>query len=208
LTLLSTLQHWWAGNRWVQNFAHHTDMQLLELFQAGQQASILDALIARHGDALYHFLLSLSDALIAEDISQQTWLKLVEQPERFSEHNASFRTWLFTVGRNAVVDELRRQNRWQLQDINEADSNIDPNLDTEESLLQELFFDDSEDIHERFDAALLSLSFVQKEALMLQLEGFSLDDIASITFEKPETIKSRLRFARKALKKEMEVPYD
>ncbi len=56
-----------------------------------------------------------------------------------------------------------------------------------------------------FDYALLSLSFEQREVFCLQQEGFSLQDIASITHCPLETVKSRLRYAkdniRKVLKK-------
>ena len=52
---------------------------------------------------------------------------------------------------------------------------------------------------QRLAVALASLPVLQREAILLQLEEFSLDDIAQITRELPETIKSRLRYARERL---------
>jgi DNA-directed RNA polymerase specialized sigma24 family protein len=52
-----------------------------------------------------------------------------------------------------------------------------------------------------FDYALLSLPFEQREAFCLQQEGFSLQDIASITHCPLETVKSRLRYAKDNIRK-------
>ena len=49
----------------------------------------------------------------------------------------------------------------------------------------------------------MGLSFVQREALTLQQEGFSLEDIVAITQSNPETIKTRLRYARQNLKQQL-----
>ena len=47
----------------------------------------------------------------------------------------------------------------------------------------------------QFNALLDALPFLQKEAFILQQEGFSLREVAKITGENSETIKSRLRYA-------------
>lgn len=162
----------------------------------------MDTLISRHADALYHFLVTLSDPPMAEDASQHTWLKLIEKPSRYQAQLAQFRTWLFTAGRNTLVDELRRLQRWNWQTLDEVSENDCPAWD------EDLEFVETEQLAEHFDHALTQLPFAQREALMLQLEGFTLDDISKITFENKETIKSRLRFARQSLKKTLEVSND
>jgi RNA polymerase sigma-70 factor (ECF subfamily) len=194
LALLNNLQNWWFTRPTRERFHQQPDELVLKLFQEENSSSALEVLISRHGDALYHFLVSLSDTQQAEDVSQHTWLKFIENPKQYRQQKSKFRTWLFGNGRNTLIDELRRLSRWQwttLDELTEDDSN-----DWQEDLV----FNETEDIQIQFNSALMALPFAQKEALMLQLEGFSLDDIASITHEKPETIKSRLRFARKQLK--------
>jgi len=198
MTLVSNVQNWWQA-RFTSRAAYQlSDEQLLLQYADDTKTYCLELLIERHSDALYHFLISLSDSTLAEDITQQTWLKIIERPNRFIAKNATFRTWLFTTGRNALIDELRRKNRWQWQAIEDTPT------DELEDWQNSLNVTDQGDIQQRFDDALVALSFPQKEALMLQLEGFSLSDIADITHEKSETIKSRLRFARKAIKEKME----
>ena len=54
--------------------------------------------------------------------------------------------------------------------------------------------------YEAFNTALKELSFVQREAITLQQEGFSLADIELITQSNAQTIKTRLRYAKQNLK--------
>jgi len=52
---------------------------------------------------------------------------------------------------------------------------------------------------------LSSLSVEQMEVVLLRIEGFSHLEIAEITNSKPETVKSRLRYATKRLRTSMEL---
>lgn len=198
MTLLSTLQRWWLPTS-TASLQKLTDAELLSDFQQHEESLCLEILIERHNDALFHFIKSLSDAGLAEDLCQQVWLKLLEQPRSFQPGQAQFKTWLFTVARNALVDELRRQQRWQWSDLDTIDEQ--PDMDWQ----SELLFSHHKNLEQQFHQALTTMPFIQREALMLQLDGFSVQEISDITAEKAETIKSRLRFARKFLKQTLEV---
>lgn len=199
MTLLTSVQHWWGDRKNDRSTTSLSDAELMQRYAEDWQPHIIGMLIERHGDALFHFLFTLSDQCLAEDTSQHTWLKVIEKPTSYQSRKALFRTWLFTLGRNSLVDELRKLARWQWQSIDEQALEEYPDYD------ELLHFDNHESLQQQFDKALEALPFVQKEALMLQLEGFSLEGISDITGEKQETIKSRLRFARKNLKQTMEV---
>lgn len=198
MTLFSSAQNWWRRKQTKANLEQLSDQQLLQSFIAETNASYIEVLMQRHNKALYHFLLSLSDVQTAEDIAQQAWLKLLENPQRYNKQDAAFRTWLFTVGRNLLFDLLRQSNRWQWQPIDDTASADLPAYN------DELEFATQDNLQQKFNQALEALPFAQREAITLQLEGFSLDEIAQITNEKNETIKSRLRFARKSLKQQVE----
>lgn len=172
---------------------------LLAQFTRSGKPGYMAQLVEQCGPDLYYFLLKQSDAKMAEDVSQQTWLKVLEQHQRFA-GGASFKTWLFTIGRHTLVDEMRRQQRWQTI---EWDDHSSESADTE--AWQKVA------LHQQqmaFDAHLAQLPFVQREALILQLEGFSLADIALITGQPQETIKSRLRYARQFLQQFCGVDHD
>lgn len=158
---------------------------------------LISELVQRLGDDLYHFLLTQSDRQLAEDLSQSVWIRVIERPDAYESKNAQFKTWLFTLGRNQLIDELRRQHRWQMDELSDV--------------VLEQWLCQSPDLQyehgsfaQRFDHLLLELPFAQREAFVLQQEGFSLVDISTITGVCRETIKSRLRFARRYFQHHLE----
>lgn len=164
---------------------------IVEYQQTGDQA-VLAKLFMLHADALYFFLLRQSNAELAADISQQSWLKLVEQRQQF-QGNCSFKTWLFSLARNALIDEFRHQTRWGFTEITEQ--TLLPATD-DNSAEQQL---SDKQQQQQLDWAIRQLPVLQQEALILQLEGFSLAEIAIIANSPAETVKSRLRHARVTL---------
>ena len=165
---------------------------LMQSYIQTDNTAYLARLIHCYGDDLYHFLLKQSDTALAADLCQQSWLKVMEQKQQFAGHS-SFKTWLFAIGRNLLLDELRKQKRWIYQ-VNEdaAAQHAEPaqmlERHQENLKLQQL---------------LLQLPALQRECLLLQLEGFSLPQIAQITTAEVETVKSRLRYARQMLAKQL-----
>jgi len=172
---------------------------LMAEYAINQNTRIFSQLYDRFANDLYHFLLTLSDVQLASDIAQKTWLKVYEKPQRY-QATAGFKAWLFTVARNALIDEFRKQSRL----VSLLDDDIG-SLDTHH-IVERLspIEEDANDIHAAFDAALSALSFTQREAFCLQQEGFSLEQIAHITAQQKETIKTRLRYARETLKRKLE----
>ena len=69
-----------------------------------------DELYTRHRQPLFNFILRLlQDAALAEDVFQETYMRVLENADRFKPRN-KFSTWLYTVAHNLCMDELRRQN--------------------------------------------------------------------------------------------------
>lgn len=163
--------------------------QLMSVFAQSGKPDLLDLLIQRNGDDLYHFLLSQSDSQLASDISQTTWLKVMEKREYYKTQG-SFKSWLFTLGRNQLIDHFRQSNRWQYDEIVDDEH---PSVEMDKQVATEQQLD-------LFNQILEQLPFLQKEAFMLQQEGFSLDEIAQITGDNTETVKSRIRYAKNRFK--------
>lgn len=149
----------------------------------------LSELIKRLGDDVYFYLVKHSDSELAKDICQQTWLKVIDKRRSYSS-TGSVKSWLFKIGRTSLIDEYRKQSRWQsLQDENMVIAE-----DNEVTHLFEI------DKVAAFNLALSRLPFLQREALVLQQEGFRLREISLITNTELETIKTRIRYAKQHLK--------
>ncbi|WP_339725682.1 sigma-70 family RNA polymerase sigma factor [uncultured Paraglaciecola sp.] len=161
---------------------------MLRYAQSGDRA-LLSKLYDTCGNDLYHFILTLSDSALAKDICQKTWLKVIEKKHLY-QHSGQFKAWLFTLARNQLIDEFRRNKH----NISDTEQLLAPEQNIEMSL-------DDQGISIVFDHALLALAFEQREAFCLQQEGFALQDIASITHCPLETVKSRLRYAKDNIRK-------
>jgi len=87
-----------------------TDMDLVRAYRAGD-ALAFEELHRRYVGPIFRLVRSkLGDGLLAEDVSQETFLKALRQLDSMdSEFN--FGGWIHTVARNLCYDELRRRRR-------------------------------------------------------------------------------------------------
>ncbi|HKF50823.1 MAG TPA: sigma-70 family RNA polymerase sigma factor, partial [Candidatus Acidoferrales bacterium] len=83
----------------------------------------LAALVQRYQHRLYRYLLRLvRQQAEAEDLFQQTWLRVASQIRRFDPRR-NFDAWLFTLARNLAIDHLRRAHLQSLDEhLEDADS--------------------------------------------------------------------------------------
>lgn len=162
---------------------------LLQQYQQQADPALLQQLFLRYADALYHFLLQQSDAELAQDLSQQAWIQLMLHAGSY-QGQSSVKTWLFSIGRNLLIDEWRRQRPHAAQEL------LDELPDPAAKPLQQLL---AAEQSANLDLAIQRLPLLQREALLLQLEDFSLAQISDITGVGQETVKTRLRYARHQL---------
>jgi RNA polymerase sigma-70 factor (ECF subfamily) len=171
---------------------------LMSRYAAKKEKQILAQLYDNCSNDLYHFLLTLSDSELANDIAQLTWLKVIDKSHLY-QTTGSFKSWLFTLGRRTLIDEFRKLQRF--------DELQEHHIPTDEKAPEVFYVEKQQEFvfEERFNRALENLPFLQKEAFCLQQEDFSLNDIAKITYSELETVKSRLRYAKSSLRKSLEV---
>lgn len=165
-----------------------TDVGLLRAYANGDLLAF-ERLYQRHKGAIYNFLYrSLGNFAAAEDIAQDVWLVVVNKADSFDRREASFKTWLFTVARNKLIDHQRRKVNQPHVDIDEHEAAA-RGLSAEDTVLMNQLL-----------SALEQLPQEQREAFMLQQEGFSNREICKISGVGAETVKSRLRYAKSSLK--------
>jgi len=95
-----------------------TPEKLLMDYAATRNQKYITLLVAQLNLPLYHFLLSLSDKELAEDVLQTTWLKVMKIAGKDYSHT-NVKNWLFTIARNTLIDELRIQQKWQWQELHD-----------------------------------------------------------------------------------------
>src|SRR5437660_1127767 len=90
--------------------------QLRRLVERGQQGerAALEELYLLHFDRIYSYLhMSLGNRHDAEDLTTQTFLKMLESIGRFKWQAAPFSAWLFRIAHNLAMDHFRASRRWQ-----------------------------------------------------------------------------------------------
>src|SRR6478609_4706145 len=96
--------------------------RLVELAQQGDREA-LEALYLLHFDRIYSYLhMSVGNRHDAEDLTTQTFLKMLEAIGRFRWQSAPFSAWLFRIAHNLAMDHFRANKRWQPEeDVPEPD---------------------------------------------------------------------------------------
>lgn len=149
----------------------------------------LRAAFEENKDAIYRFSWRMTNSPVAaEDITQDVFLTLIQQPDRFNAGRGQLRSFLIGVARNLARKWLHSQHRWN-------------ELDNEQLIVQPADIE-KRAIAEVVGAAVLSLAPLQREVLLLsQYEGFSLDEIARAVKVDVGAVKARLYRARQNLKR-------
>ena len=88
-----------SENELLQQVAHQNQEALMALYQ-------------RYGALVYGLCLRvLRQPGLAEEVTQDVFLKLWRQPDRWDPSLGQFSSWLLTISRNAAIDRLRREGR-------------------------------------------------------------------------------------------------
>src|SRR3954453_7013460 len=82
---------------------------MLKSLQTEQTEESMRALYRTYGSELYGFAVSaLGDRGQAEELVQEVFTRVWRHAQSFDPDKASFRTWLYGIARNAIIDQKRR----------------------------------------------------------------------------------------------------
>jgi RNA polymerase sigma-70 factor, ECF subfamily len=86
---------------------------LVDRAQQGDRGA-LEELYLIHFDRIYGYLhVSVGNRHDAEDLTTQTFLKMLESIGKFRWQSAPFSAWLFRIAHNLAMDHFRANKRWQ-----------------------------------------------------------------------------------------------
>jgi RNA polymerase sigma-70 factor, ECF subfamily len=160
------------------------DLALLRAHASGDPMAF-DQLVRRHRDRMWAVALrTLGDREEAADALQDALISAFRNAERFR-GDAAVTTWLHRIVMNACFDRIRRRRAHPTVELPEIDTPA-PHVDTDMVL----------DVHD----ALASLPDDQRAAIVLvDMEGFSVADAATVLDTPIGTVKSRCARGRARL---------
>jgi RNA polymerase sigma-70 factor (ECF subfamily) len=165
-------------------------------------AAAWDGLFRRYQLPLYVYVFELvRDEQASLDIVQEAFINAVRHLDSLRE-DSKFGSWLFGIAHQKCVQRWRKQNR-QVQALEELAA-APPEWDSspDELLIRQ-------EQQAEFMALLERLPVPQRAVVLLHfVEDFSLEEIASITGAALGTVKSRLYYAKEALRKLIEAHYE
>ncbi|HKP17826.1 MAG TPA: sigma-70 family RNA polymerase sigma factor [Gaiellaceae bacterium] len=91
-------------------------LEMEQLVKRGQEGDrdALEELYLEHFDRIYSYLhMTVGNRHDAEDLTTQTFLKMLESIGRFRWGTAPFSAWLFRIAHNLAMDHFRARRRWQ-----------------------------------------------------------------------------------------------
>jgi len=177
-----------------------TDAELVAAVRRGQGEAIT-WLVERYSLRLYRYLVRLvADVALAEDILQDTWLRVVERLDHYDAARP-FVVWVFAIARHRAIDTLRQRARLAQKlghpakpHQNEQGEHLDPLeqvASAEPSPLERLA---ARELEQRVEQAFALLPLHYREALTLRFhEDLSMEEMARLLGLPLSTVKTRVQ---------------
>jgi RNA polymerase sigma-70 factor (ECF subfamily) len=157
--------------------------------QSGEPGAFEDMIAVMERPLLYYAMTLTGNADSALDVLQEVWIKAFRGIRKLRDPG-SLRSWLYSITHGVAVDRIRRNTsrerteQVELEDFQEAE---------EPSFADE----DAAAIHQ----ALSQIGLRHREVLVLHfLEDLSIAEIAEVVGCSEGTVKSRMHYAKRAMK--------
>ncbi len=155
--------------------------------------------LVHNSDYLRPFAMTLTrDAESAKDLVQETLFRALANKEKYLD-GTNIKAWLYTIMRNIFINNYRRASKQQtIFDHTPNDFLLDYNQFTTVNAAESNL--SVKNIYQ----AIHELPDIFKTPFQLYFEGYKYHEISHVLNEPLGTIKSRIHFARKLLKQQLE----
>lgn len=179
----------------MRNLTTLTDEQLVADYANGNNAAF-DALLARHKNKLYHYILSLvKDEDAADDIFQDTFVKAITtiRQGRYDDRG-KFPAWLCRIARNLVIDSFRQDKAEAAVSTDDTNYDVLNRRELSEGTIEDSLIDLQ--IEDDVRRLIEELPDNQREVLhMRYYKDLSFKEIAELTGVSINTALGRMRYA-------------
>lgn len=186
-----------------------TDAALIERFLNGD-INAFNTLIWRWEKPLYNFILRMiGNREIAKDLCQTVFIRMYKQlktlkdPEKFS-------SWVYRIALNLCKDEFKKKRTRRLVSLDSL-TDADPDQNSIKRQFQDHSVPSPEDLLQHQQVATIikqALKQIPDEQrvviVMKQYQGLKFTEIANILDQPVNTVKSRLYYGLRAMKKFLE----
>ena len=184
------------------------DDELMIRMQGGDP-SAFGELVDRHQGALYGFFLrNTRDVQFSEDLAQETLLRVYNQSWDYLPLGR-FKSWMFRIARNLLIDSVRRQSSDAL--VRAVKGRQEDEGDAMARIADEMLPPEERANHRELARLVNGLldDLPEEQRLTFTLHhfaGLSLPEVAEVLETNVATSKSRLRLAREKLQERLR-PY-
>lgn len=173
------------------------DVARMLAFCAGEDAAF-DALYTRWTPPLQRYLERMvHDRATAEELVQEAWVRVFRARDRYAAE-ARFSTWLYRIGTNLALNELRRPRRRHGHASTDADDGAPLQLVAAQRSAEEQV--DQQRLGDRVSLELARLPERQRAALWLSaVEGCSYAEVADVLETSEKSVKALVHRGRSSL---------
>ena len=152
---------------------------------------LLDALIEQYQHRLLRYLLHLTgNHAVAEDLFQETWLRVLEKGHQYDGRNR-FVTWLMSIGHNVAIDHLRKRSPGSLDEMKDPEDGAPFEPESADPSPLDVAVERQQ--HGMFNEALGRVPAIFREVMVLRFqEQMKLEEIAQLVRIPVSTVKTRI----------------
>ena len=162
-------------------------------------ASEFDYMLSNNTDFLKPFAITLTrDNEQAKDLFQETLLRALANRDKYNA-GTNIKAWLYTIMRNIFINNYRRRAK-QSTIFDSSSNDYLINLNQGSVANEAIAVLNMKEVQ----AAIYGLPEIFKNPFLLYFDGYKYHEIADMLGEPLGTIKSRIHFARKLLKAQIE----
>lgn len=164
-----------------------SDAQLVTLVARYDEIALAE-IYRRHGGAVFGLARRvLNNQTEAEDVTQEIFLRLWNQPERFDSARGTLRSFLLTQAHARAVDVIRSLSSSRRREVNDAARTANAGYDVHREAWDVV-------LSEEVVRALRELPLEERRAIELAyFEGHTYVEVAQILNEPEGTVKGRIR---------------
>ena len=169
------------------DFTELGDAALVFAIARYEQAALAEA-YRRHGGAVHGLARRiLGDDAAAEEVVQEIFLRLWNQPDRFDPDRGSLRSFLLAQSHGRAVDVIRSEESRRRREERDARRAVDAGYDLEREVWDL-------EVSEKIGGALRDLPEDQRSAIVLAyFGGYTYREVAEMLDQPEGTIKGRIR---------------